>query len=200
MIDALRRLSVAHERSIGTLEAKSSFTWLLKSAEIQNEIWNTRDKWRRTQYNIWMDYHNAAPSDKPNKVPKHPLGSQRSIITAMCLKNIMQDVEANQPDNAEDVKKVIQGLQDKLRTSEQVDELVFRMKPKYEDPWEGRTWSWAMMLSDGASVELRRLLVKLPCPSEVAPARHIHLLLVGSPCHRAGNTTPSLLQTIRPSN
>ena len=156
IVDSMRRLLVVHERKIGGIWARSSFTIVLRSQTAQDTIWNERDKWRTAdlkEREAWQ------ADEKPNQPVffEHSLGPQRTLMFAIMLDQLKSDIEAS----AHEDKARIALLVNQLLSLDAGDltATVFRLKPRYEDPLtDGSPWVWQLCLEDGTASEVLKNL------------------------------------------
>lgn len=141
----IERLLIAHERQIHTLEDRVQWVVLLKRTSVAQPVLELRDRWRQLQPD------RSAPGLATGPPPKHPLGSQRALVHAAVFKEFVARIPGDSP--ARKSAEYLAGL-----SGQQVDAMVFRLRPKHPGPKEGRVWVWYLLPEEGVAEDYRRAL------------------------------------------
>jgi len=170
------RLVLLHDRSIQSLEDRSSITILLWSQELRISVLEARDTWKaadpsqkhRSKDNkkaqepgddIEVDEgaeETGLSGDKKEQWAAHPLKcSLRSCIHAVILSELRKTWTASQSSKKDQKLAAIGTLLD--YPSVEVDKNAFRLKSQHREPHKDATrpWAWTLLFADGGNVKYR---------------------------------------------
>lgn len=177
LLKALKSLAIVHERSINTLLDRSTFVVVVKNEAVKKDLYELRTIWRTEEKKrkadrpkppaaaggegpaaMEADEGGAAvagapqPAGPPPEMAKHPMGSQRSLLHKL----IFEKMEGLASQEFKATAKELASM-----APANVDQAVFRLKPRHDDPKEGSAWVWSILLSETPEPGYRERLVRL---------------------------------------
>ena len=137
VLTKLLPVMISLDRRVGTLEDRSAFVVVIKDAKWKEDVQDLRKMWRE------LEAKRREGKQPGDTLGPHPLGgSQRSVVFKLLI-------ELLHPKSQSPQKEVLQELQ--ATTLGNIDNVIFRGKPRHEEPHREKPWVWAFIFCGDSS-------------------------------------------------
>ena len=147
MLRTLVPVVLAHERAVHELQDRSSFVIILFDEDLKNEVVELREVWRKEDGGRKKENDESKKKAKEEeklqewKPKPHTMGSQKSLVAKFLIQKTAAAMGSDNP-----LKSTVAQLGDK--DTGFFDDNIFRLKPKFQDPVEGKAWVWEALYSN----------------------------------------------------